>query len=92
MLLAASFSLIRARENAMSENVTLDRIEFEKLKQQAKATRAEYLRRHGTAALVVGSTIAVALTLGLMHGLRTDNDQLAGAAKMQKAVTHTARS
>ena len=92
MLLAASFSLIHAMENAMSENVTLDRIEFEKVKQQAKATRAEYLRRHGTAALVVGSTFAVALTLGLMHGLRTDNDQLAGAAKMQKAVTHTARS
>ena len=74
----------------MSENVTLDRIEFEKLKQQAKATRAEYLRRHGTAALVVGSTFAIALTLGLIHGLGTHNDQLAVTAKMQKAVTHGA--
>jgi hypothetical protein len=81
---------MHAMENAMSENVTLDRIEFEKLKQQAKATRAEYLRQHGTAALVVGSTFAVALTLGLMHGLRAHNDQLAVAAKMQKAVTHGA--
>jgi hypothetical protein len=82
---------MHARENAMSENVTLDRIEFEKLKQQAKATRAEYLRRHGTAALVVvGSTFAIALTLGLLYGLRTHDDQLAMAAKMQKVVTHGA--
>ena len=42
----------------MSENVTLDHIDFEKLKEQAKVARAEYLRQHGTDALVVvGSTL-----------------------------------
>ena len=73
----------------MSENVTLDRLEFEKLKQQAKATRAEYLRRHGTAALVVGSTFAVALTLGLMHWLRTHNDELAGRNTSKRTQAHS---
>jgi hypothetical protein len=38
------------------KNVTLDRIDFEKLKEQAKAERAECLHQYGTAALeVVGS-------------------------------------
>ena len=42
----------------MSENVTLDRIDFEKLKDQAKAERAECLRQYGMAASgVVGSTL-----------------------------------
>ena len=42
----------------MTENVTLDRIDFEKLKEQAKAQRAECLNQYGTAALgVVGSTL-----------------------------------
>ena len=42
----------------MSENVTLDRIDFEKLKEQAKAERAECLHQYGTAALeVVGSAV-----------------------------------
>ena len=61
----------------MSENVTLDRIEFEKLKQQAKAARAEHLHRHGTAALgVVGSTlrahhaIAVVAVLLISFGVK----------------------
>ena len=59
------------------KNVTLDRIEFEKLKQQAKAARAEYLHRHGTAALgVVGSTlrahhaIAVVAVLLISFGVK----------------------
>ena len=40
------------------DNVTLDRIDFEKLKEQAKAERAECLRQYGTAALeVVGSPV-----------------------------------
>ena len=42
----------------MSENVTLDRVDFEKLKDQAKAKRAECLRQYGTASnRVVGSTL-----------------------------------
>ena len=42
----------------MGENVTLDHIEIEKLIAQAKAARAEYIRRHGTAAFsVVGFTL-----------------------------------
>ena len=42
----------------MTENVTLDRIDFEKLKDEAKAERAECLRQYGTAAIgVVGSTL-----------------------------------
>ena len=41
----------------MSDNLTLDRAEFEELTEQAKLERAEYLRRNCVAALgVVGST------------------------------------
>jgi len=40
------------------ENVTLDRIDFEKLKEQAKAERAEYMQRYGRVALeVAGSPV-----------------------------------
>lgn len=75
----------------MSENVTLDRIEFEKIKQQAKAARGEYLRRHGAAPLLLFvAPFAIALTLSLLFGSRTNSDQLAAAAKMQKVVTHGA--
>ena len=42
----------------MRENVTLDRVDFEKLKNQAKAERAECLRQHGTAMTgLVGSVL-----------------------------------
>ena len=42
----------------MSENVTLYRIDFEKLKEQSKVARAEYMRQFGMDALVVvGSTL-----------------------------------
>ena len=42
----------------MSENFTLDRIDFEKLQHQAKVERAKYLRQCGTAAAGwVGSTL-----------------------------------
>ena len=42
----------------MSENVTLYRIDFEKLKEQSKVARAEYMRQLGMDALVVvGSTL-----------------------------------
>lgn len=74
----------------MSENVTLDRIEFEKIKQQAKAARVEYLRRYRAAALLFVAPFAIALTLSLLFGSRTNSDQLAAAAKMQKVVTHGA--
>ena len=75
MLLAASFSLMHAMENAMSENVTLDRIEFEKLKQQAKATRVAQLRRYGIALGMFGSklhapAIAVAAILFISLGAK----------------------
>jgi hypothetical protein len=78
------------RGGAMTENVTLDRIDFEKIVQQANAARLEYIRRHRAAALVVCSTLAIVLTLSLLFGPRTDSDQLAAAAKMQKVVTHGA--
>ena len=72
----------------MSENI--NRIDFEKIKQQAKATRVEYLRQHRAAALVVvGSTFAIMLTL-LLFGPRTESDQLVATAKTQKIVTHGA--
>ena len=58
-------------------DVTLDRIDFEKLKEQAKAKRAGYLHQHGTAALgVVGSTlrehrvIAVVAILVISFGVK----------------------
>jgi hypothetical protein len=59
------------------KNVTLDRIEFEKLIEQSKAERAEYMRQCGTAALgVVGSTlcahhvIAVVAVLLISFGVK----------------------
>ncbi len=59
------------------KNVTLDRIEFEKLIEQSKAERAEYMRQCGTAALgVVGSTlrahhvIAVVTVLLISFGVK----------------------
>jgi hypothetical protein len=61
----------------MSENVTLDRIDFEKLIAQSKAERAECLQQYGTAALgVVGSTlrehhvIAVVAALVISFGVK----------------------
>ena len=72
----------------MTENVTLDRIDFEKKTEQAKAARAEYLRRHGTATLVVvGSTFAVALTVSLLYGPRTNSDQVASTVPMERVAT-----
>ena len=61
----------------MSQNVTLDRIDFEKLIAQSKAERAEYMRQCGTATLgVVGSTlrehhaIAVVIVLLISFGVK----------------------
>ncbi len=46
----------------MSENITLDRIDFEKITQQAKAARAVYLRRYIAAVVAaIGSTFASVL-------------------------------
>ena len=75
----------------MSENSKLvDCIDFEEIKQHAKAARAEYLRQHRASALVVvGSTFAIMPTL-LLFGPRTHSDQLMATAKMQKVVTHGA--
>ena len=62
---------------SISEKVTLDRIDFEKLKEQAKAERAECMNQYGTAALgVVGSTlrthhvIAVVAVLLISFGVK----------------------
>ena len=59
------------------ENVTLDRIDFEKIKDHAKAARAEYMHQCGRAALgVVGSTlrahhvIAVVAVLLISFGMK----------------------
>jgi hypothetical protein len=59
------------------KNVTLDRTDFQKLVEQAKAARAEYMRRGGTAALgVVGSklrahhAIAVVAVLLISFGVK----------------------
>jgi hypothetical protein len=42
----------------MSKNNTLDRIDFDKLTENAKVARAEYLRQHGAAAnMVFGSKL-----------------------------------
>jgi hypothetical protein len=42
----------------MSKNITLDRTDFEKLTENAKVARAEYLRQHGAAAnIVLGSKL-----------------------------------
>jgi hypothetical protein len=42
----------------MSKYITLDRIDFEKLKEKAKVERAEFLRQHGAIAnMVVGSKL-----------------------------------
>jgi hypothetical protein len=53
------------REAAMSDNVTLDRIDFEKLRDQAKRERAEYMRRYG-AALVTSSRRIVPQRMGAL--------------------------
>jgi hypothetical protein len=42
----------------VSENVTLDRIAFEKLKEQAKLARAEHMRRYGAAFVTSSRHIA----------------------------------
>ena len=65
---------------SISEKVTLDRIDFEKLKEQATAERAECLHQYGTAALeVVGSVssplrthpvIAIAAILIISFGVK----------------------
>ena len=48
------------------ENVTLDRIDFEKIKEHAKAARAEYMHQCGRAALgVVGSTLRAHSTIAV---------------------------
>ena len=61
----------------MSQNVTLDRIDFEKIKDHAKAERAEYMNQCGTAALgMIGSTlrqhhaIAVVAVLVISFGVK----------------------
>ena len=61
----------------MSEKVTLDRIDFEKLKEQANAVRVEYMHRYGRVVLgVVGSTlhahhlIAVVAVLLISFGVK----------------------
>ena len=74
----------------MSENITLDRIDFEKITQQAKAARAVYLRRYKAAVVVaVGSTFAVALILGLLYGPRTNSDQLASTVQTETVATQS---
>src|SRR5512143_4059765 len=64
-------------EGTMSENVTLDHIEIERLIAQAKAARAENMRRFGAAANgVVSSTlrahhvIAVVAVLVISFGVK----------------------
>lgn len=48
----------RHHHHPVSENVTFDRIDFEKLKERAEAKRAKYVRQYGTAATaVIGSTL-----------------------------------
>jgi hypothetical protein len=57
----------------MSENVTLDRIDFEKLKQQAQLARADYMRRCGTAFIKSRHTrqaIAVVAVLFISFGVK----------------------
>ncbi len=57
----------------MSENVTLDRIYFEKLKQQAKLARADYMRRCRTALIKSRHThkaIAVVAVLLISFGVK----------------------
>ncbi len=49
----------------MSDNVTLDRIKFEKLKEQAKLERAECMRQYG-AALVTSSRHLVPQRMGAL--------------------------
>ena len=68
---------MRTRHHPVSENVTFDRIDFEKLKDQAKAERAECLRQYGMAASgVVGSTlrthpvIAISAALIISFGVK----------------------
>jgi hypothetical protein len=42
----------------MNDKVTLDHIDFQKIRHDAEATRAEYMRQQATAAsMVVGSTL-----------------------------------
>ena len=49
---------MRAPHHPVRESLTLDRIDFEKLKEQAQAERAACLRQYGTAATgAVGSTL-----------------------------------
>ena len=57
----------------MSDNVTLDRIDFEKLKRQAKLARAEYMRQCGTAFIKSRHThraIAVVAVLLISFGVK----------------------
>ena len=57
----------------MSDNVTLDRIDFEKLKQQAKLARAEYMRQCGTVFIKSRHThraIAVVAVLLISFGVK----------------------
>jgi hypothetical protein len=57
----------------MSENVALDRIDYEKLKQQAKLARAEHMRGYGTALIKSRHThqaIAVVAVLLISFGVK----------------------
>ena len=79
----------------MGENVTLDHVEIERLVAQAKAARAEYMRRRGTATFsVVGSTLrahriaAVVAILIISFGVK----MFFLSAPNAEAVTHTVPS
>jgi hypothetical protein len=68
---------VHARHHPERENLTLDRIDFEKLKVQAQQERADFLRRYGTATTgAVGSTlrahhvIAVVAILVISFGVK----------------------
>ena len=49
----------------MSENIALDRVDFERLKQQAKQTRADFMRRYG-AVLIRSSRHIVPQCMGAL--------------------------
>ncbi len=56
----------------MSEKVTLDRIDFEKLKEQAKLARAEHMRQYGAAFVTSSRRIVPQRIRALMrahHGI-----------------------
>ena len=51
----------------MSDNVTLDHIDFQEIKHHAEAARAEYMRQHTTEwSAVVGSTLRAHSTIAVV--------------------------